>query len=283
MDAVKFLPGCNQCYTTPVGLFWDLDANGASVTGSPVPSAMPDGPLRGRFQCRRGIRPAACRVRHCQGAVRNVAPQLTQFRVTDGAGQQVNVTVPFVLTGLPVNVGSGFSDPGVLDHQTAALDWGDGTVDLNTAFTTFDEAFGDGSGAVSHTHIYNVAGSYPLALSVTDDDGGVDTESTVVRVVTPEQAVEEIIGLLNSAIASTTDNNVRQDLEMARSALAGSNDQSSSGALNMIRAGNDQAAIAFCNRPSSGCSGHKRAAPCRYTNRAPGAGGGRPVRRLKPT
>ena len=166
-------------------------------------------------------------------------------RVSDGAGNQVNVDAPFVLTGLPVMVGAGFSDPGVLDHQTATLAWGDGSVDPNTAFTTFDEAFGDGSGVVSHTHIYNVAGSYPLALSVTDDDGGVDSEATVVRVVTPEQAVEDIIGLLDGLIASTTDNGVREDLEKARQALAGSNDQSNNGALNMIRAGNDEAAIAF--------------------------------------
>ncbi len=174
-----------------------------------------------------------------------MAPELTQFRVTDSAGRQVNAEVPFVLTGLPVTAGAGFSDPGALDHQTAALDWGDGSVEPQTAFTSFDEAFGDGTGAVSHTHTYPLAGSYTIALSVTDDDGGADTQSTLVRVVTPEQAVEEIIDLLDSAIAGTTDNSVLKDLEKARKALAGSNDQSNDGALNMIKTGNDQAAIAF--------------------------------------
>ena len=51
------------------------------------------------------------------------------FRVTDSAGRQVNVEVPFVLTDLPVTVSAAFSDPGVLDHQTATLAWGDGSVD----------------------------------------------------------------------------------------------------------------------------------------------------------
>jgi hypothetical protein len=41
-------------------------------------------------------------------------------------------------------------------------------------------------------HGYTLAGLHPVALSVADDDGGVGTESTVVRVVTPQQAVEEI-------------------------------------------------------------------------------------------
>ena len=76
-------------------------------------------------------------------------------------------------------------------------------------------------------------------LSVTDDDGGADSESAGVDVLTPEQAVEEILDLLDGVIASTTDNNVRKDLEKARKALAGSNAQGSNGALAMIRAGND--------------------------------------------
>ena len=122
--------------------------------------------------------------------VRNVAPQLTQFRVTNSAGGQVNVDVPFVLTNVPVNVGAGFGDPGVLDHQAATLAWGDGAVEAQTAFAAFDEAFGDATGSLSHSHRYTAAGSYTLALSVTDDDGGADNEQTVVRVVTPEQAVD---------------------------------------------------------------------------------------------
>ena len=90
-----------------------------------------------------------------------------------------------------------------------------------------------------------MARSYPLALTVHDDDGGEDPESGVVRVVTPEQAVEEVIGLLDQAIAGAPSAGVRESLEKAHQALAGSNEHSQNGALQKIRDGNTQAAIAF--------------------------------------
>jgi hypothetical protein len=182
--------------------------------------------------------------------VRNVAPRITQLRVADSAGRQLNVDVPFVLTKVPVIASAGFTDPGLLDHQTATLAWGDGAVDRETAFTSFDEAFGDGTGAVSHRHRYTVAGSPAITLSVTDDDGDVGAESTVVRVVTPQQAVQEILVLLDNAIAGTTDGNVLKDLEKARKALFG-NPNGKNGALEKIRAGNNPAAIAFLQQALS--------------------------------
>jgi len=249
LDSVDFLAGCDQYYNSPFDLKWDLDVNGSyETTGSPVTfrAIAFDGPsvvtVPAQAQSRLGGAAGQATVRI---TVHNVAPELTAFHLTDAAGHELNTSVPFVLTGQPVTVGAGFNDPGVLDHQTATLAWGDGSVETQTAFTTFDEAFGDGTGAVLHRHRYTVAGSYPLVLSVTDDDDGTDTESTVVRVLTPEQAVGELVSLLNSAIAGATNDNVRKDLEKARKALAGSNDLSNNGALKMIRAGNNQAAIAF--------------------------------------
>lgn len=248
IDAVDFLEDCDQYHAMPIDLRWDLDVDGSyEATGSPVSfhAAAFDGPsevdVPVQAQYASGGPPGRTTARV---GVRNVAPELTQFRVTDSAGRQVNAEVPFVLTGLPVTAGAGFTDPGVLDHQNATLDWGDGSVDPETAFTSFDEAFGDGTGAVSHTHTYTLAGSYMIALSVRDDDAGADTESTFVRVVTPEQAVEEIIVLLDTAIAGTTDHNIRKDLERALKALAG-NPNGNNGALEKIRDGNDQTAIAF--------------------------------------
>jgi hypothetical protein len=155
-----------------------------------------------------------------------------------------------VLTNVPVTASAGFSDPGLLDHQTATLAWGDGLVEPQTAFTTFAEAFGRGTGAVSHRHRFTLAGLRPVALSVTDDDGGVGTESTVVRVVTPQQAVEEIVALLDGVIAGTTNGNVRKDLEKARKALFG-NPNGNNGALEKIRDGHNQAAIAFLQQAIS--------------------------------
>jgi len=167
--------------------------------------------------------------------------------VTDSAGHVINVEVPFVLTKVPVTAGATFSDPGLLDHQTATLAWGDGLIEPQTAFRTFDEAFADGAGAVSHTHRYILAGWQTIVLSVVDKDGGIDTESTAVQVVTPQQAVEEILPRLDAVIAATTDPHVLKALDKARKALAG-NPNGNNGALEKIRDGHDQAAIAFLNQ-----------------------------------
>lgn len=160
-------------------------------------------------------------------------------RLTNGAGQSVNVDVPFNLTGLPLFVSADFSDPGVHDHQTATLDWGDGTADTNSAFMVFDEAFSDRTGALSQVHAYALSGSYPLTFSVADNDGGVDTAATA------EQAVEEVIDLLDVIIAGTANGSVLKELQKARKALAGSNGQSNNGALAKISSDNAHAAIAF--------------------------------------
>jgi len=250
VDAVEFLEDCDDYYAAPVELQWDLDLNGTyETTGSPVTfNALAfDGP---------GTVHVPARAQHSSGGppgeatavvtVRNVPPTLAQFRVTNGAGQLVNVDVPFVLTHVPVTVSADFGDPGVLDHQTATLDWGDGSVDPNTAFATFDEAFGDGTGALTHAHPYTLSDTYTIAISVLDDDGGEDAESMVVRVVTPEQAVQEILSLLDGIIAGTTNTRVLKELQKARKAIAGSiSGFSKNGALFMIKISNDDAAIAF--------------------------------------
>ncbi|MDO8631135.1 MAG: hypothetical protein Q7R41_11645 [Phycisphaerales bacterium] len=250
VDAVEFRANCDDYYATEIDLQWDLDGSGSyETTGNVVsfdaagldgPSVV-DVPVQAQHPFGGSPGQTIARV-----TVRNVAPRLTPLSLTDGAGNEVNVDVPFMLTGLPLTVSATFVDPGLADHQTATLAWGDGSTDAESAFTSFDEAFGDGTGAVSHTHRYTLAGSYPIALSVLDDDGGVGTESTVARVVTPEQAVAEILGLLDGVIAGTTDNSVLKELQKARKALAGSLvGESANGALAMIKAGNDPSAIAF--------------------------------------
>ena len=102
----------------------------------------------------------------------------------------------------------------------------------------------DGNGVASYTHRYILPGSYTVVLGIRDDDGGSGAASAVVRVVTPQNAIEEIISQLDAAIAAAADKNVRDALEKARKALAGSNDHSNDGALSKIKAGNQQAAIA---------------------------------------
>ena len=250
VDAVEFAPDCDAYYATDVDLQWDLDRNGSyETTGNVVPfdAAGLDGP---------DVIALPVQARHPFGGptgqataivtIRNVPPSIAPLVLRDSAGNEVNVDVPFVLTGLPLTAGASFTDPGRLDHQTATLDWGDGSVDPNAAFSLFDEAFGDGAGAVRHTHRYARAGSFGVALTVTDDDAGTDTESATVTVLTPEQAVTEILKRLDDIIAGTTDARVLKSLQKARKALAGSVvGVSANGALARIQAGTNRAAVAI--------------------------------------
>ena len=249
IDRISFGSDCGDYYNAPVNLFWDLDRNGIFETQGNTANfsaALVDGPTNLQIPVE---------ARHSMGGapgtantvvtVMNVAPQATQFSVVDSAGNPINSTVPWVLTGLPVGIAASFTDPGTLDHQTAQISWGDGTTESNSVFNAFDEAFGDGTGSLTHTHVFNAAGTYAVDLAIADDDGGFDIESASVRVVTPEQAVIELIAMIDTVIASTTDTKVLADLQKARHALTGSNDNSQNGALQKIRSEENEAAASF--------------------------------------
>ena len=70
-----------------------------------------------------------------------------------------------------------FVDPSILDTYAATVDWGDGSsVESPTIFPAA------GSGALGATHTYNDNGLYTVTVTVTDDDGGSDTETFQVLV-----------------------------------------------------------------------------------------------------
>ena len=250
IDKISFGSDCGDYYNAAINLFWDLDRDGIfEVQGNTASfsAALLDGPTNVQVPVE---------ARHPMGGapgtgktlvtVRNVAPQASQFAVVDSAGNPINSTVPWVLKGLPVGISANFTDPGTLDHQIAQISWGDGTLDSNTVFNSFDEAFGDGTGSLKHTHVFTAAGTYAIDLGIADDDGGFDIESATVRVLTPEQAVMELIAMIDAVIASTTDAKVLAELQKARHALTGSNATSQNGALAKIRSGENAAAAAFC-------------------------------------
>ena len=247
VDKITFGSDCSDYYNSPINLFWDLNRDGIfDVQGNTANFSAVDGPAEVLIPVE---------ARHSMGGspgtanavvtIRNVAPQFSQFSFVDSSGNPINSVVPWVLTGVPVRVSANFTDPGVLDHQTAQISWGDGTTNPNTAFNAFDEAFGDRTGSLSHSHVFNAAGTYAVQLIIADDDSGLDMESANVRVVTPEQAVIEIIAMIDNVIASTTDAQMLNKLQQARRALAGTNEHSQDGALNMIRSGENEAAASF--------------------------------------
>ena len=79
----------------------------------------------------------------------------------------ISAPVDPVEVGTPVTASASFTDPGLLDTHTASIDWGDGTSSTGLVSEV------DGSGSVSGSHAYTVAGVYLVTLTVTDKDGGI--------------------------------------------------------------------------------------------------------------
>lgn len=253
IDAVHFGDECAAYYDAPIALEWDRDANGTFETsGSPVSfsTASVDGPSTYTVPARAAHPSGAAGHVSASITVRNVAPHVGAFGLTDAAGNRLGIDVPFALTGMPVAFAVGFTDPGLLDHQTATIGWGNGVSNAHTAFA-FDEAFGDGTGSASHAHRYTAPGTYTVTFAVHDDDGGAGTASTALQVRTPGQAVQDMVAALDQHIASPSNVAVVTDLRRARKSLAGTNDRSHDGALAKIEAGNNRAAIAFLEQAVS--------------------------------
>jgi hypothetical protein len=100
-------------------------------------------------------------------AVNNVAPILT-LPVTEDADDG---------TDRSIDLGS-FEDPGAADGPwTVEVDWGDGSEHM-----TFDATSTGALGTRDHT--YDDGGVYPVAVSVTDKDGGTDSETLNSATVT---------------------------------------------------------------------------------------------------
>jgi hypothetical protein len=250
VNSVQFLDDCNENYTTPLTLEWDLDLDGSYETaGDSVEFSADsvDGPSTLMIPAQ-VIHPldGSANQSTVTITVHNVAPQIGELLLFDGAGHVINADVPFVLTGTPVTAEADFIDPGVLDHQSATLDWGDGQTDTEIDFTTYEDAFGGVTGAVSHSHNYTIAGSYSIVLSVMDDDNGADSNNASVDVQTPEEAVNSIVLMLNNILATTSEGNVRKKLERAIKALTGvEKGKSVDGALIKIKNDSRESAIDF--------------------------------------
>jgi hypothetical protein len=181
IDGVEFLNNCDQYYTTfspslsplqGVGSSSEFDAselNGPSVS---------DVVMRTQLQLGGPISTTKAKI-----YVRNVAPAISSLKLLDHAGKDVLPSHLTVEVGQIVTLGAAFHDPGKLDHQTSSLNWGDGTVEDGSAFLAFKDSYGGGAGSITHVHRFTTPGEYPMALSVTDDDGGVDSQTAIVSVV----------------------------------------------------------------------------------------------------
>ena len=180
IDAVDFLDDCDAYYAAPFDMAWDLDINGSfESTGDAVnfDAAAFDGPsqvdVSARAQDRVGGTPGAPEA--VRVSVRNVAPRIESALLLDAEGNELGAEIS---AGLPLTLDAVFTDQGVLDTQTASVNWGDGSV--QTVFDTFSDARGGALGRLISDHRY-AAGTYTLLLTVRDDDGA--TASTMRTVV----------------------------------------------------------------------------------------------------
>ncbi|MFC1718047.1 PKD domain-containing protein, partial [Candidatus Poribacteria bacterium] len=94
--------------------------------------------------------------------VSNLAPIVGEISVSvDG----IEVDAPVIGVSSEISATSSFSDSGAFDTHIASWDWGDGIV------TTVE----DTASPVVGSHVYAEAGVYTVKLTVTDDDGGMDS------------------------------------------------------------------------------------------------------------
>ncbi len=95
------------------------------------------------------------------------------------ANPTVDITAPTeagsFLTGVTVNVSATITDPGSNDTHTCSIDWGDGTITVGVV----------AAGLCTGSHAYSTAGGKTITVTITDDDGGVGTDTVGITVTAP--------------------------------------------------------------------------------------------------
>ena len=110
-------------------------------------------------------------------AVNNVAPVITSLTIAPTVVQ----------IGYPVTLNATFTDQGTGDTHTALINW-EGTTSGGTVTES------NGSGSVTGSRSYTATGIYTVTLTVTDDDGGADTEAFAQYIVVYDPSAGFVTG-----------------------------------------------------------------------------------------
>lgn len=225
LTSVEFRADCDSYYSAPLVYAWDLDADMTFETSGAVAEFSADNldgpsvvqipfsvthPTDGRMG-----------ITHAQVTVHNVAPQINSTILHDDLGQEIGTQVSFAIAGLDISLRSSFTDAGKPDTHTAMISWGDGSGDTSSSFELFIDSTGGTQGHVRQKHSYPTPGSYPIKLTLMDDDGGVTEFDTSIEVISPLDALKAIVDEINAMIATSTDPTFTAALISIRDALVG--------------------------------------------------------------
>ena len=138
---------------------WDLDNDGTYETSGASPTLTPeDGPEILTIGVQVGDGNGGISTDTASVTVNNVAPTI----------DSLSSDTYLAPIGAPIKGTGTFHDPGILDTFTSLWDWGDSTIN--------SQSLPAGSTSTTYSHAYTTPGVYTVCLTVTDNDGGSDSE-----------------------------------------------------------------------------------------------------------
>ncbi len=149
---------------------WDFGDNTEPVTGQNVSHTFADN----------GTYTATLTVTDSNGAptVETITLTVNNVAPTVNAGDDQTA-----IENQEITFNGNYTDPGILDTHTIEWDLGDGTVVENQ---------------LNPTHTYTTPGSYIATLTVTDSDGGTDSDTLEIQVNNAAPEITEITGDTNT-------------------------------------------------------------------------------------
>lgn len=144
----------------------------------------------------------------------------------------------FILVNEPPIADAGPDQEAILG-ESVQFD-GSGSSDPDGDIVSYQWDFGDGtpteSGAVV-SHAYSAADTYTVTLTVIDDDDANGTDTATVTVLTPEEAIDDLIEIVeNLGLQQGIENSLGAKLENAQDALAAANAENRNDAISKMEA-----------------------------------------------